>query len=428
MWLFPAKDAPITTNNIESSIAATRQASEASGSSRAGYFASVPYILQMLADEKNGEELLQQMDIVSVGGAPLAQSIGDRMVSQNIQLVSRFGSSECGFLLSSHRDYEVDREWQYLRLRKATQNLRFDPQNDGSGLSELIVEKGWPQIVKVNRDCGGYATSDLFEPHPSIASAWRYHSRNDSQITLTTGKKFDPEPLEALIAAQSKTVRDAVVFGSGRDAPGVLIFPSQNISDAERMEAEIRQFIKLVNTQGQHHTQIAEDKIVFMPIHTPPLRRSSKGTLMRGITEKEFEDVIAKVYEQDGKSPIRTTFVAKSAFDVLLRVRETVHRALDNDQLRDDADFFAHGVDSIAAAKVRQALQEASFQCPTHHAQTLLTTPRSFALMNHCSLLILSMIAEISISELEIKIKLAALIMMIVLRVISIRPRDYLMP
>jgi hypothetical protein len=36
-------------------------------------FLSVPYILKMLAEDVQGIKLLQQMDLVSVGGAPLPE-------------------------------------------------------------------------------------------------------------------------------------------------------------------------------------------------------------------------------------------------------------------------------------------------------------------------------------------------------------------
>ncbi len=46
--------------------------------------------------------------------------------------------------------------------------------------------------AKKNRPDGSFATADLFAPHPEIPHAWKYHSRADSQLTLITGKKFDP--------------------------------------------------------------------------------------------------------------------------------------------------------------------------------------------------------------------------------------------
>lgn len=48
-------------------------------------------------------------------------------------------------LLSSHRDYLEDREWQYLRAERGLKYLRFEGRGDGT--SELVVLPGWPRMV-----------------------------------------------------------------------------------------------------------------------------------------------------------------------------------------------------------------------------------------------------------------------------------------
>ena len=46
-----------------------------------------------------------------MGGAALPIDIGDWLVKKGVRLLTRFGSAKCGFMLSSHRDYQTDREW-----------------------------------------------------------------------------------------------------------------------------------------------------------------------------------------------------------------------------------------------------------------------------------------------------------------------------
>lgn len=48
-------------------------------------------------------------------------------------------------LMQSHRDYDHDREWQYLRAPYGSECLRFESQDDGT--SELVVLPGWPRMV-----------------------------------------------------------------------------------------------------------------------------------------------------------------------------------------------------------------------------------------------------------------------------------------
>lgn len=46
--------------------------------------------------DESGIEMLQRMEMVSTGGAPLPELVGRAMIDSKINLVSRFGSSELG--------------------------------------------------------------------------------------------------------------------------------------------------------------------------------------------------------------------------------------------------------------------------------------------------------------------------------------------
>lgn len=56
----------------------------------------MPYILEMLADTQEGMMKLASFELVSTGGSPLAQHLGDAFVQKGVKLVSRYGSSESG--------------------------------------------------------------------------------------------------------------------------------------------------------------------------------------------------------------------------------------------------------------------------------------------------------------------------------------------
>lgn len=146
IWLFPGGGVPITARNICKCLDVTRTWASNGPHPEAKYFSSVPYVLQMMEADETGLEFLKSMDIVGVGGAALPVEVGDRLVRNNVNLISRFGSAECGFLLSSHRDYVKDMEWQYLRNYNPAELLDFEPHENG--LSELVVKSGWPHRVQ----------------------------------------------------------------------------------------------------------------------------------------------------------------------------------------------------------------------------------------------------------------------------------------
>lgn len=152
IWLFPGKDVPITARNICQCLDMAKLYSAEEMVPKVKYFSSVPYVLQMMEATEQGLRWLQGMEIVGVGGAALPAEVGDRMVKKRVHLISRFGSAECGFLLSSFRDFTTDDGWQYLRNYNPPDLVDFEPREDN--LAELVVKPGWPHMVRgYSRTC-----------------------------------------------------------------------------------------------------------------------------------------------------------------------------------------------------------------------------------------------------------------------------------
>ena len=361
IWLFPGKDQPITASNILKCLECARQAEITDQAASVRYFSSVPYVLQMISAEPEGMRMLQDMEVVGVGGAALPRDVGDSLVHKGVNLVSRFGSAECGFLLSSHRDYEKDKEWQYLRSHEPDL-LTFEEQQDGSGLSELVIRSIWPHMAKRNREDGSFATADLFARHPSIENAWKYHSRADSQLTLVTGKKFDPAPLEAAIAAH-ELLSDAMIFGNGMQSAGALMFRSEKsrTMDQDRLLEEVWPAVGKLNEEGQPHTRLAKSMLIVMDVGTPGLPKSSKGTTLRPQAEKSYEKEIHSAYdkgiaddEDSAKVAVPDDEVPTTVLDIIKTVLGTT------DRIPGHADLFSFGVDSVACMAIRAKLQSVS--------------------------------------------------------------------
>ncbi|KAH6660833.1 hypothetical protein BKA67DRAFT_508664 [Truncatella angustata] len=351
IWFFPEGVVPVTETNI---IKAIHYAHKQSPPNVAvAYFTSVPYVLQSLAGDREGLKLLQTMELVGVGGAALAASVGDELVGKGVRLVSRMGSAECGFLMSSHRDYDTDKEWQYLRPVVDERLLSFEPR-DG-GLFELVAKKGWPLRAKQNRQDGSYATSDLFQPHGHIPNAWRYHSRSDAQITLVNGKKFDPAPLESLIVASVKQLEDMFVFGTGKDFAGALLFPKdERLSDKKLLEAAWP-VIEQANTNSQSHARLARSTLVVVSKKggDPALEKSSKGTVMRRQAEERYADLIESVYNPSGDETLIQEHLKYDELQCI--IIEKFAQVLDR-EINPAEDLFRQGVDSIACIQVRKLI------------------------------------------------------------------------
>ncbi|UPK99827.1 hypothetical protein LCI18_010762 [Fusarium solani-melongenae] len=349
IWFFPERQAPITGANILKAINFAHNKDAAP----VKYFSSVPYVLQMLAEEAQGIQVLKSMDLVGVGGAALPSAVGDKLVEAGVNLLSRMGSAECGFLMCSHRDYAEDKEWQYLRVINDTHLLEFEPRDNG--LSELVVKPGWPFKVKSNRDGGSYATSDLFERHPSKPNVWRYHSRADAQITLANGKKFDPSPMEGSIIASTNMLKDVLIFGSGRDYAGALLFPISNKVSHKKVIDSIWPHIEQMNNASQSHARITKPMLLVVLVRDgeQPLEKSSKGTILRRQAEERYAKEIELSYKLSSSrsafSQVVDEHLAETVSECFLRV---LGRKPNPNQ-----DLYRQGVDSIACIQIRKLIE-----------------------------------------------------------------------
>ena len=208
--------------------------------------------------------------------------------------------------------------------------------------------------AKRNRPDGSFATADLFAQHPTIPHAWIYNSRADSQLTLITGKKFDPAPLEDTIGT-SHLLDDVLIFGTNRPFPGALLLRSQGAShmtDQELLDA-IKPAIEKLNRDSQDHARIPHDMLVPLP-HQEPLEKSSKGTLIRRVAEARFEAVINRAYEdQDSNQAVDVSDEELPRYLKQL-IQSITSQSAD---LTDDMDLFSYGVDSIACMQLRSRLR-----------------------------------------------------------------------
>lgn len=365
IWLFPSKEIPITAANVCKCLDIASNSADEEPSLRVKYFSSVPYVLQMMAESKDGLRQLKKLAIVGVGGAALPTEVGDSLVNNSVNLISRFGSAECGFLMSSHRDYAKDKGWQYLRSAPGREQLCFEPR--GEGLYELVIQRGWPHMAKSNREDGAYVTSDLFVPHAKIPNAWRYHSRADSQLTLVTGKKFDPAPIEdAIRASLSSRLEDVLIFGTGMPYPGALLFrtsESINVPD-EELVAGVAPVVENLNRASQGHARIPHNMLIPMPHLKVKLEKSSKGTILRNEAEQRFAAKIVAAYGSTLSNGVQTTDIPdagipKAIREIVLKVLEQGKTQGGNaaeEDLLDGTDLFSYGVDSVACIQIRRGL------------------------------------------------------------------------
>jgi len=249
-----------------------------------------------------------------------------------------------------------DKAWNFLRLIPSVKQYIVMRPLDASTY-ELIVLDGLPAKVVSNSDDPpkSFHTKDIFTPHPTIPDAWKYLGRLDDRITLMNGEKVLPLPIEGNIR-QHPLVREAVLFGIGRDVPGLLLFRSEqsrHLSDEEYV-AVVWPSIEEANIKAEAFSQIARGLIVVLAADTD-YPRTDKGNIVRAQVYRTFTNVIHEAYETLKKEISQSNVVA-DIHHITGFLRGELSRlgiAADND----NADLFTAGLDSLKAIQLAGSIK-----------------------------------------------------------------------
>lgn len=261
-----------------------------------------------------------------------------------------------GQLLTSQREFDTDKAWNYVRpLAKTKPYLLFDEITPG--MYELVVLSGLPSKTMSNSDDppDSFRTRDTFVKHPTIPDAWKYLGRLDDRVTLFNGEKVLPVPYEHRVR-QNELVQDCLVFGVGRAFPGILIIPSEHAAD--RPAGELLDLlwptIDDANQKAEQFGRISREMVQIMPAGTE-YPRTDKGTVIRAASYVHFKDVIDDVYKRF-ESPGNAERLALDTTELQEYLLKLLSERIGIAGLEAETDFFAAGMDSLQAITSRAHL------------------------------------------------------------------------
>ncbi|KAJ3535272.1 hypothetical protein NM688_g7002 [Phlebia brevispora] len=305
------------------------------------------------------------LDIEIFGGGPLLREVGDYLTDQGITVFAMYGNSECGInnvILPEH----VGKDWEYFAFPA---NVKPHFIACGDGTAELVLmshQLQKPCVINIQVDgTGGYATSDLFVPHPTKPGYWKIFGRLDDQIMHNTGEKTNPGPLESILV-QDPHIQSAVIFGRGRFNAGVLIdpIPSERFDPDDQQKLvsyriKIWPSVEKLNEFAPQHSRIFKE-MILVSSPSKPFTYTAKHTPCRHAIIQEYEKEIEILYnavdetmQTDLPSPVTWNFTS-----VLDYVRTVVHGVLKH-ALGDSDDMFHFGCDSLQATWMRNTLLHA---------------------------------------------------------------------
>ncbi|KAJ5613372.1 hypothetical protein N7510_006566 [Penicillium lagena] len=319
------------------------------------FVAAVPYMLQLLVDNPRGISALRKCHLVTYGGAPCPDELGDCLVSQGVQFGGSFGLTEAGLVAESISRPKGDIAWDYLKF---FDNIRPYIWMKPLGLSlyECVYLAGHPALTTSNSNepPGSFHSKDVFTPHPTIPHRWKYMSRLDDRITLVNGEKVLPIPIEGHIK-QHSLVHEAVVVGVGKATPGLLILradQSMHLSESEYLDT-IWPVVEEANARSEQFSQISRDMIATLP-STSQFTRTDKGSMIRAQVYFQYNDIINGMYtkvERAADGYLTLDYTGTKSYLMELCCKE-----LGVSLASVDANFYSEGVDSLKAIHLRRLI------------------------------------------------------------------------
>ncbi|KAL4867350.1 hypothetical protein BDV12DRAFT_209938 [Aspergillus spectabilis] len=313
---------------------------------------AVPYGLKLLSESEESMKVLSRLELVMFGGSSCPKPIGDKLAQNGVRLVSHYGTTETGQLMTSFRE-RSDLDWDYVRPSPSLlPYVRWEEQMPG--IYELCVLEGWPSKVASNRPDGAYATKDLFEKHPTKENAWRYYARLDDTLVLENGEKANPLVIEG-VARNHPNVAEAITFGSNRPRLGLFLIRAKGCPNEteEQVVDSVLPAIEKCNAENPAYAYISRDMIRVLPADTV-YRKTDKGTVIRSAFYRDFSEQINQVYDQEDASGNQVleggelnTFLRNSLLDIT---------SIEPSALQDSTDVFSLGVDSLQSLRLRSVI------------------------------------------------------------------------
>ncbi|OCL12111.1 acetyl-CoA synthetase-like protein [Glonium stellatum] len=325
-----------------------------------GFFA--PSMLEELSSTQQGIEVLQIMQYIFYGGAPLAREAGNK-ISQITNLVVMIGSTEAGLIPNMMPSSKED--WDYFEWSLES-GVEMEPASDG--LCEMVVKRlpnrKYQGIFHTFPNIKEWRTKDLYERHPSKPTLWRYKGRKDDVIVLSNGEKFNPVGLEKAIEGHP-LVRGALVVGQGRFQVGLLVEPKWdalfNRDNPTDILERIWPHIEEANKESPAYGRVWKSKIAIAK-REKPFVRAPKGSIIRRQTVQLYEKEIDALYSNEGFQDELGSLTEDAdlpTVKVFLRRVFSLTLPSFKDDRSDDTDIFALGADSLQVLALSSALSHA---------------------------------------------------------------------
>ncbi|KAH0578471.1 hypothetical protein H2248_003619 [Termitomyces sp. 'cryptogamus'] len=318
-----------------------------------------PTFYQIWAPLSEAVKYLKTLRYAIYGGGPLATMMGNLLVEAGVPLQPSYGGTEFGMCTTFVPPAGKDpKDWQYMQFNDHMRT-RWAPQGDGSFELQLLSHENHKTMINNLPDVDGYATSDLWCPHPTKKGYWKIVGRMDDVIIHSSGEKTVPSPMEAIVVGNPR-VQGAIMFGRERDQTGILVELKTEVEiDVEdyvqlaTLRNQLWSTIEEANSIAPAHSRIFKEMMLFTS-KGKPLPLTPKGSLARKPAIKLYEKEINALYENvEAAAGKPSSPVSWSAMDIHVWLLEQASDVISGATVSPVTDLFQQGFDSLCATSLR---------------------------------------------------------------------------
>ncbi|KDR70727.1 hypothetical protein GALMADRAFT_75816 [Galerina marginata CBS 339.88] len=363
---------------------------------KANALISVPAQLQVWAQDQASMDLLSGLEFVMYSGGALSPKLAALLVDSRVKLHAGYGATEFGSptLIYRRQEDNAIEDWAYMEFSERCK-VRWMPQGDGTYECQFLVSLnlGLTHSLPVENlpDARGYATSDLFEPHPTKKHLWKIVGRLDDVIIHSSGEKTVPAPIEDIVIS-SPYIIGTLMFGRAHHQPGILVEPTASHAISVDDEGQVAAFRNLIWPTVEEANSVAPafskifKEMILITHKGKPLPRAPKGTVMRKSALQTYNQEIEALYATVESTQITESIeppIAWNKESITQWLLEQAQELNPGKKIGASEDLFERGFDSLSATILRRRITGAIQSLKTSTGATALSAINQNTVYNY---------------------------------------------
>ncbi|KAG5724635.1 L-aminoadipate-semialdehyde dehydrogenase [Termitomyces sp. T112] len=320
----------------------------------------IPSFIQAWVALPDSLAYLKSLEFLCYDGGTLLPETGEYLVNAGVRIHTIYGGTEIGFPTCLTPVAGDETNWEYVRFYQHT-SIRWVPRGSNTFECQFLATEVYEPAVLNLADTKGYATGDIFRPHPTKKDLWKIIKCLDNVIVHESSGTTILSPVEVVITTHP-LVQNAIVFCRRHSQTGVLIelrVPPEvkHMTDPSKLallRTQIWPMIEDANAQAPTSSRIYQEMILFTS-QDKPVPYAIDGTILRRAALELYDSEISALYENRNMS-IDTEVscpVSWDVTDVQNWIMQQASEITSKKYFSPDLDVFQQGFDSLSASTLR---------------------------------------------------------------------------